>query len=331
MTRHAKIYAKPYTRTLTGILTGTAVFFILFIFQSPALAIELNDCITAYTNGSVSWHTGVIQATGKASPSETPLDESPDAILIRAKLDARQNLIHILMEIAFSRAKKGDFLPQDPIMAGVERRSMDAALTHQRYTSDRAMEVTIETNMFGGFLQLVLPEEIGEVTGLKIIPPKKKPRKKPLVEPYTGLIIDARGIDFQPTINPVIVSEQGDEIYSSQFISREYAVQAGVCQYTCIQGPIQQVQNPIQQYPVQQDLIQQNAIQQDTIQQTPAQPPVFSNSRTGPNPLVIRGLRKAGKTNRSIVISRSDASTVERTAERHNFMRECRVVIVLDQ
>lgn len=306
MTRHVKIFI------------WTAIFFILLIFQSPAWAIEHNDCITAYTNGSLNWQTGLVQATGKASPSENPLNEPPDAILIRAKLDARQNLIHILMKIAFNRAKRGDFLPEDPIIAGVERRAMDATLTHQRYTSDRAMEVTIATNMFGGFLQLVLPEEIGEVTALKIIFPRKKLQEKPLAAPYTGLIIDARGIDFQPTISPVIVSEQGDEIYSSRFISREYAVQAGVCQYTCVQGPIKQVQG---------------IAQQDTIKQAPIQPPVFvlQNSRTGPNPLVIRALRKGGKTNRSIVISRSDASAVERTAERHNFMRQCRVVIVIDQ
>ncbi|MDY0220041.1 MAG: hypothetical protein RBR67_02780 [Desulfobacterium sp.] len=292
-------------RTFAGTVTGTAVFFILLIFQPPAWAIEQNDCITAYTNGSVNWRTGIVQATGKASPSENLLDEPPDAILIRAKLDAHQNLIHILMEIAFNRTNRDDFLPGDPVMAGVERRAMEATLTHQRYTSDRAMEATITTNMFGGFLQLVLPEEIGEVAGLKIIPPRKKPREKTQVEPYTGLIIDARGIDFQPTINPVIVSEQGDEIYSSRFISREYAVQAGVCQYSCVQDSIQQ--------------------------DPPIQASAWTNSRTGPNPLVIRGLRKGGKTNRHIIVSRSDASAVERTAERHDFMRQCRVVIVLDQ
>ena len=294
-----------HDRTLVEIVTGTTVFFLLLIFQPPAWAIEQNDCIRSYTNGSVNWRTGVVQATGKASPSENPLDEPPDAILIRAKLDARHNLIHILMEIAFNMTNSDDFLPEDPVMAGVERRAMDATLTHQRYTSDRAMEITITTNMFGGFLQLVLPEEIGEVVGLKIIPPRTPTQEKTQVKPYTGLIIDARGIDFHPTISPVIVSEQGDEIYSSRFISREYAVQAGVCQYSCVQGPIKQ--------------------------DYPGQAPSWINSRTGPNPLVIRGLRKGGKTNRHIVISKSDASAVERTAERHDFMRQCRVVIILDQ
>lgn len=271
----------------------------LFIFTLSAAvwAIEENDCITVHKNGSINWTTGTVQATGKAAPSENPLNDSPDAILIQATLDARQNLIHILMEIAFDTSDRDNFLPGDPIIAGIEKQAMDATLTHQHYTSDRAMAVTIETTIFGGFLQLVLPEDIQEIIGLKIIPQKDKYHRGARVrhEPYTGLILDARGIDFKPTITPSVVSEQGEEIYSARFISREYAVQAGVCRFSCTLDP------------------------------------VMNSRRTGSNPLVIRGLRKGGETNHTIVISRSDAVTIERTAERHLFMRKCQVVIVLDQ
>ena len=271
------------------------LLFLFFILPPFSQARENDYCITPKENGSVNWSTGAVKATGKASPSDNTLNESPDAILERAKLDARRNLIKILKQIAFNSTDSTSFSPGDAIMAGIEKRAMDAAISQQHYTSDRAMEVTIETNMFGGFLQLVLPEEIGEITGLKIIPGREQSNKRPEYKKNTGLIIDARGIDFQPVIYPSIVSEQGDEVYSSRFISREYAVQAGVCQFSC---------NP------------------DSIQ---------TNKRTGSNPLIIRGLRKGGKTNQSIVISRSDAETIEKTAERHLFMKECRVVILLDQ
>ena len=217
---------------------STAVFLVLLVFTllAPARAIEGNGCITVYKNGSVNWATGAIQATGKASPAENTLNEPPDAILIRATLDARQNLIQILMEIAFDSADRDTRPPGDPVIAGIEKQAMDAILSHQHYTSDRAMAVTIETNMFGGFLQLVLPDEIREIIGLKIIPKRDRPDAG--VGTYTGLILDARGIDFKPTITPAIVSEQGDEIYSARFISREYAVQAGVCQFSCTPNPV---------------------------------------------------------------------------------------------
>ncbi len=272
------------------------LFFISTTLLVPSLrAGEEHQCITPYEHGQVNWSTGRIQATGKASPSEKGITESPDAILGKAKLDARRNLINILNRIAFDQESETTPPPGDTLMAGIEKLAMDSAIAEQHFTSDRAMEVTLETKMFGGFLQLVLPEEIGEIPPLKILPPGEDAPKPSARERYTGLIIDARGLGIQPAIYPVIVSEQGNEIYSARFISREYAVQGGVCQYAC----------------------------------TPTLPLV--TEKTGPTPLVIRGLRKGGKSNRLIVISKSDAETIEKTAERHGFMKQCRVVIVLDR
>jgi hypothetical protein len=284
--------------TLTSHVKITlCLFFITTTLLVPSLqAGEDTQCITQYEHGQVNWSTGTIQATGKASPLEKGINESPDAILGKAKLDARGNLINILNRIAFEKESETSPPPGDTLMAGIETLAMDAAIAEQHFTSDRAMEVTLETNMFGGFLQLVLPEEIGEIPPLKIIPPKNDALIKPPVqEQYTGLILDARGLGIQPVIDPVIVSEQGNEIYSARFISREYAVQGGVCQYACTQAL-----------------------------------PLVAE-KTGPTPLIIRGLRKGGKTNQFIVISKSDAETIEKTAERHWFMKQCRVVIVLDQ
>jgi len=273
-------------------------FWLLLIIVAPGLpleAMEKHQCLTQYEHGSVNWSCGTIRATGRTSGLITTGDKSPDAFIEKAKLDARHNLIKILNSLAFNKESGPPSPGGDAIMAGIEKQAMDAVIGEQNYTSDRAMEVTIETEMFGGFLQLVLPDEIGEISPLKIILPQNKPEKSSSREKYTGLIIDARGLDFQPVIYPVVMSEQGDEIYSARFISREFAVQKGVCLYAC---------SP--------DLVP-------------------TNQRTGPNPLTIRGLRRGGKKNRSIVISRSDAETIEKSPERHLFMKECRVVILLDQ
>lgn len=283
-------------------LASQVKIILCLLFISAALPVpplqageEAYQCVTRYEHGSVNWSTGTVQASGKASPLEKGIDISPDAIPGKAKQDARRNLIEILTRIAFDKENEDAPPPGDTLMAGIEKLAMDAAIAEQHFTSDRAMEVTLETRMFGGFLQLVLPEEIGEIPPLKIIPPEDEAHKPSAWEKYTGLIIDARGLGIQPGIYPVIVSEQGDEVYSARFISREYAVQGGVCQYVC----------------------------------TPDHPLVTETA--GPTPLVIRGLRKGGKTNRFIVISRSDADTIEKTAERHGFMKQCRVVIVLDR
>ena len=111
--------------------------------------------------------------------------------------------------------------------------------------------------------------------------------------PYTGLIIDARGLELEPALYPTIVSEQGNEIYSSLFISREFAVQYGVCTYICSMDK------------------------------------AIREKRIGPHPLIFKALRKSSDENASVVISMADTKQIEKATERHIFLKECRVIIVM--
>lgn len=82
----------------------------------------------------------------------------------------------------------------------------------------------MEAPILGGFLQLVLPDHIRQIP--KITDQKPNPGKNPMPEtpvdrlPYSGLIVDAQGLEFEPILYPTIVGEQGKEIYSSLFVSK---------------------------------------------------------------------------------------------------------------
>ena len=281
-------------------------------------------CITKFIHGSVNWETGVVKANGRACPSDPKKTESSDYILSAAKADASHNLREILKKIGFAaltsrpdyktfhkidhkisipNKKISDYATfHDTIMAGIETIASNAKIYEQHYTSDRAMEVTIKTSIFGGFLQLVLPDSISEIPEIKFIDPKNNKKNIKSAENkihkkknrFTGLIIDVKGIGFHPVIYPVVKSEQGKNIYSSMFISREYAVQRGICGYACTM--------------------------EDAL----------NSKRTGINPIIIKGLRNEGVHNSTIVISRSDAEKIESTADHYWFMKQCRVIIVLD-
>ena len=252
-----------------------------------------HQCITRLARGEVNWSTGRVYARGKAVPADRKTAESPDFILSLAKGDARRNLIETLKQLNIYRGRSVKSLAasDDHILAGIEKSATDATLIKQAYTSDRTMEVVLETTLFGGFLQLVLPEEIKPIPTLQILDPPET-REKTLPE-YTGLIIDAGAISFTPVLYPVVISELGSEIYSALFISREIAVQQGVCRYVC---------------------------NMDSVE---------TAKWVGENPIRIKALRTGGPGNASIVISRSDADIIEKTRERHRFMRECRVIILI--
>lgn len=252
-------------------------------------------CITRFEGGTINWSTGHIFSVGKASP-QVKTDASQESVPGSARADANRKIIDILKNIKINNALSvQEYASEnDIILAGIEKTARDSSILKQYYTSALAVEIMIETSMFGGFLQLVLPDEIRQIPQLTF---DAEPVLSQGIEAnlYTGMIIDARGLGVEPVLNPVIVSEQGHEVYSPVFISREFAVQKGVCKYLCSMNQ------------------------------------AVKDKRIGNNPLVFKSLRKGGKQNTAIVISIADYRKLEKISERHDFLKECRVIIVKDQ
>lgn len=284
----------------------TAAFFALLAIAPCAFAAEKsapehdggpeNHCITAFENGCINWSEGLITATGRAGPEENGGTISPESIPGAAKAEAIRNLVTLFKTMKISKKTVQEKLgPNHEIMAGIEKTASDASVARQYYTSDTAMAIKLKAPIHGGFLQLVLPDEIREIPRVKQIEKETRGGKVKKAVEHTGLVIDARALDFQPVLNPAVYSEKGDQIYGSLFISREYAVQFGVAKYLC------------------------------TMEEA------LSDWRTGPNPIVLKGLRKGHENENVIIIKNADAQKVEKAAERHTFLKKCAVIIVLGE
>lgn len=285
-------------------LTAVAALVILGVGSVlPGRALAAH-CIQTFDNGTINWSTGQVNVTGKAAPEVTPEGE-PVAMPGSARAHAIRNIITILKQIRISPdLTVGKYASRhDVILAGIENTARDAVITRQLYTSALDVQVRMEIPIFGGFLQLVLPDHIRQIPKIAQLKPKTEAKEKNSVPskipmnpiPYTGLIVDARALQLDPILYPTIVSEQGKEIYSSLFVSREFAVQYGVAAYLCDMAT------------------------------------ALSFKRTGSNPLVFKALRKAGDNTGAVVVSMADAKALEKATERHKFLKECRVIIVVDQ
>lgn len=279
--------------------TAGLILIVVPVFSwCPALAREdapaRFQCVTFYDYGKINWSTGKITAIGRATPEgnkESDIESVPGS----ARADANWHIIEILKQIKIhNRLTIGTYASKnDVILAGIEKTARDAVTIRQTYTSALDVEILIETSIFGGLLQLVLPDDIRQIPGIRL--DRSLPVQTPMGKiPYTGLILDTRGLGVEPVLYPVIVNEQGREIYSSLFVSREFAVQYGVCIYLC------------------------------DMDRAAVHP------RIGSNPLIVKGLRKSGKDDTSIIISMTDAKKIEKVKERHEFFKECRIIIVTD-
>ncbi|RZB34719.1 MAG: hypothetical protein SRB1_00487 [Desulfobacteraceae bacterium Eth-SRB1] len=282
------------------------VFVGLLVFSVSAYCAQWQNLIEQMANGSVNWTKGVVQATGIGVPPEKYFGK-PQArpmALRAAKLDAMRNLLEATkgVRIDSTTMVKDYVVESDIIMSQVEGMVKGAQVVHHEYMSDGTVEVTMQMSLMGGFAQLILPKEIKQVESIRPVLPVHKapivepsaPAPKPVSEVFTGMVIDARGINARPAMAPKILNENGEEVYGSAYVSREFAVQQGMSGYA-------------------KDL-------------TAAQ----SNPRVTNSPLTVKGLRTEGFGRSDIVISNADASRLRSASEHLSFLKKCRVMIVVD-
>ena len=282
----------------------------LLILPGSVYCQQWQDLVEQMATGDINWTKGVVQAKGIGAPPERYYGK-PQArpmALRAAKLDAMRNLLEATkgVRISSTTVVKDFAITSDIIMSQIEGMVKGAQIVHQEYMSDGTVELTMQMNLMGGFAQLILPKEIKQVESIRPIPPVHKeplppivkkpsaPAPKPVSEVFTGMVIDARGINARPAMAPKILNENGEEVYGSAYVSREFAVQQGMSGYA-------------------KDL-------------TAAQ----SNPRVTNSPLTVKGLRTEGHGRSDIVISNADASKLRSASEHLSFLKKCRVMIVVD-
>ncbi|MCG6910535.1 MAG: hypothetical protein LJE94_10490 [Deltaproteobacteria bacterium] len=275
--------------------------------NGQSMATGLADVVESGPHGTINWTLGVLSTSGVATPPEKSEAKSAEELQEAQKNAislARRHMMALVLKTRVDSERSIESLVanNDLMMTKVETLVKGVKATGQTYLSDGTVEITMQMNMYGGFAQLVLPEEIRQIEPIKTVANGHKTAKgtlqpsdpKPEKEIFTGLVVDARGIQFSPAMAPVIVDEKAREVYGSAFASREFAVQQGMCGYT-------------------RDM------------QMAGQDP-----RVAGKPLVVKGLGTEKGRQATIVISNADASKIKSASEHLSFLKRCRVVIVVD-
>lgn len=242
--------------------------------------------------GAINWTGAYIEAVGIGAPSARDLGKPqarPNA-LRAAQLDAYRNMLEVLngVRVNSTTTIRNFTVESDVINTQVQGIIKGAKVVKQEYLSDGTVEVTVRMPLTGDISALILPK-IMEKRQPAPPPPPNVP-----AEVFTGLVIDARGLQARPAMAPRIIDEQGQEVYGSSLVEREYAVQQGVSGYA-------------------RDL---SAAQ--------------SSPRVTNNPLSVKGIRTEGAGRADIVIANADAQRLRSAAENLQFLKKCRVMIVLD-
>jgi hypothetical protein len=143
-------------------------------------------------------------------------------------------------------------------------------------------------------------------------PPVSAPEKKPeppstpakIVEarlpdpatlpPFTGVVIDTRGLKMKPALAIRILNEGGKELYRGEYVPQDKAARNGLALFA-------------------RDL---------TAAQT--------NPRVGKNPLTVKGSRLDPTAPSDIILGQGEAQKMAPFAQKGTILEDCRVMIVLD-
>lgn len=280
---------------------------------SQELIMKLNE------SASVDWTRQVILTSG--SSASLPPNSNPSqriAAIERAKTAAVENLFKAIKELPLDSSSKVKQAIENKLLSVgyVKQVVQKYTIVDTRSMSDMSVEVDVELPLITNFLPLLFPQEQHDTllqlsndplcpTCLQswpegksvpgdvnlIIPSEGLTTSKGM--PFTGLIIDVRGLNFNPALNPKIVNSANEEIYGVSYVDRGVASKKGLVNY-------------------QADLSA-----------------ALRNERVGKEPLVVRGVQVTGPLSSNIVISANDAILIHAAAKVQNFLKKCKVIVLI--
>lgn len=273
--------------------------------------------------GSVDWSRQVIRATGIGAPNpDHPLAAQRAGAIEAAKRAAFRNLLEAVqgVQITSEVTVRNAMVENDVINTRVQGVLRNFTVVDTKYMSTGDVEVTVEMPLTGALADVLLPLTLGggvypgaaqplcPMCGQPWPAGKPVPPGVQLIQPgapgvqaaapagaaYTGLIIDTKGLGVRPAMAPKVLDENGQEVYGSKFVSRDWAVQIGMVGYD-------------------KDLNRAR-----------------TNERVTNNPLVVKAIRAAGANKADVIISNADASTIHAASSTQSFLDKCRVMFIVD-
>lgn len=285
----------------------------------PAAAQQEGDFVETLTGGlpgetvvegRMNWTERRLKAWGEGLPPEGVEDPARRRLmgLRAAKVVALRNLLELVGKIHIDSRTTVEMamLQSDSVQARVSGILQGArVLQGSQEEKDGLYRLAVEIDLGAPFAAAVLPDSAAWIRAALPSPGHVPPPELPAAEemalftppkPYTGLIVDARGLDLRPSMAPRVVGVDGRVVYGAAVVDREYATAVGAVGFD-------------------RDLDR-----------------ALTSQRMGggeAHPLVVEALEVTGLYSGDVVISNDAAVRVRMADSESRFLAECRVTFVV--
>ena len=251
-------------------------------------------------HGSIDWSNGVIRAQGIGVPPKEAVNATHSREMAKraAKVVAYRNLLEIVqgIHVDSKTTVKNYMVEQDVINNKVQGIVKNAQVTKEQEFPDGSFQTTVEMKIAGDLQATLLPARTRQPEPIKFVNTGKAPvpSRSPEDTKFTGLVVDAQGLEVQQALSPRILMEDGRVVYGAEWVDQEHIQDQGLVGY--VRGV--------------------SAAQ--------------SHKRVVATPLVVKALRVEGDNKTDIVISDADAQTLHVVPEHLEFLERGKVLVVLE-
>ena len=255
-----------------------------------------------FVDGQLDWTDGVLIVTGEGVAPESISNAVQQRLLgfRAAKIDAYRKLLEVVggVQVDARTTVSMSMVANDTIRATVEGLVRGATVAPgSRRQEEGVYLLDLQLRLLEGLSEAVLPDSLPSFDAV----PAELPMADSVIvfvpdEPFTGLIVDARGTSLKPSLSPKIIDETGRVIYSATHVDRQFALRTGVVGY-------------------ERELT-----------------PAAVNPRIGgehAHPKVVAALRADGLHNSDAVVSRDTGTRIKMADSEGDFLNECRVIFVV--
>ena len=259
-----------------------------------------NQCTKNFRDGCIDWANGVFYAVGFGVPNMK--FKSAAQRNYSAQVAAEQVAMRNLLRLVETTLLDSETTVQDGMLESDRIRTKIKGQIRQvqmmgapRYMSDGSVSVTMKMQMREVIKVLAEDPRIKAFSAPhEIQAPQALGSASTASGVFTGLLIDARGTEISPALSPKVLNEDGDVIYGFADVDRQFSLEQGMMGY---------LKDP---------------------------QAARSNERIKDRPFEIKALHSSGKNNADLVISNADGVRLRQMNREQSFLREARVMVVLD-
>ena len=295
---------------------------------------EVKHVENAVGNGKIDWTAGELRAVGVGLAPRNPKSRAEKIALAReaAIVAAERNLLKVIngVEVMSETTVENLTLTKDIIQTRVSGLLQGAQIIHEHLgENEESYEVVMAVRIYGTkslSSSIDLPAEIKQMDPeATIIPPAPQtdpapppapiaPQEQPVAapvttpvapatapeaantEPYTGLVVDCRGLDLARSMCPRILDQANTNLWGTLTVSAEVVNERGLAGYF-----------------------------------TTLDDPALAE-RVGKHPLVVKSLRVAGgkSVKTDVVVSPADAELIKAANVKTLFLDKLNVAFLVD-